>query len=195
MKSVPDFRVFVDSPLAVEATNIFLQTPPEYFAEEVREILLQGENPIFFDGLNVAVTTDESIAINTDPGPKVILSASGMCEAGRIRHHLKHNLWRKESTICFAGYQTEGTLGRALQDGAETVKLFSEDIAVHAEIATLEGTSGHADKEGLVAWLTGMKKKPKMVFVNHGEDEVASSFAELLSDGMGGVFLLMIGFM
>ncbi len=185
VKSVPDFRVFVDSPLAVEATNIFLQTPPEYFAEEVREILLQGENPIFFDGLNVAVTTDESIAINTDPGPKVILSASGMCEAGRIRHHLKHNLWRKESTICFAGYQTEGTLGRALQDGATTVKLFSEDIAVNAEIATLEGTSGHADKEGLVAWLTGMKKKPKMVFVNHGDDEVVTSFSELLSDGMG----------
>ena len=185
VKSVPDFRVFVDSPLAVEATNIFLQTPPEYFAEEVREILLQGENPIFFEGLNVAVTTDESIAINNDPGPKVILSASGMCEAGRIRHHLKHNLWRKESTICFAGYQTEGTLGRVLQDGAETVKLFGEDIAVHAEIATLEGTSGHADKEGLVAWLTGMKKKPKMVFVNHGEDEVTASFAELLSDGMG----------
>ena len=185
VKSVPDFRVFVDSPLAVEATNIFLQTPPEYFSDEVKELVGQGINPIFFDGLNVAVSSDESIAINTDYGPKVILSASGMCEAGRIRHHLKHNLWRKESTVCFAGYQTEGTLGRALQDGADTVKLFGEDIAVNAEIATLEGTSGHADQNGLTAWLTGMKKKPKMVFVNHGEDESVKAFADYLNDSFG----------
>ena len=183
--SLPDFRVFVDSPLAVEATNIFLQTPQEYFSDEVKEVLQQGENPIFFDGLNVAVSTEESVAINFDTAPKVILSASGMCEAGRIRHHLKHNLWRPDSTIVFAGYQTAGTLGRTLQDGAETVKLFSEDIAVKAEIVTLENTSGHADRDDLAAWLNGMKEKPKMVFVNHGEDESVKSFAAFLHDSFG----------
>ena len=184
VKSLPDFRVFVDSPLAVEATNVFLQTPKEYFSDEARKLLEEGENPIFFDGLNVSVSTDESIAINFDERPKVILSASGMCEAGRIRHHLKHNLWRPDSTILFAGYQTEGTLGRMLQDGAESVKLFSEEIAVKAEIATLEGTSGHADKDDLTAWLAGMKRKPSMVFVNHGEADSVEAFSEHLR-GLG----------
>lgn len=183
--SLPDFRVFVDSPMAVEATNIFLQTPQEYFSDEVRAILEQGQNPIFFDGLNVSVTSEESIAINSDPDPKVILSASGMCEAGRIRHHLKHNLWRPESTIVFAGYQTAGTLGRTLQDGAESVKLFGEDIAVKAEIVTLENTSGHADRDDLAAWLNGMKQKPKMVFVNHGEDDSVNEFAAYLRENFG----------
>ncbi len=182
VKSLPNFRVFVDSPLAVEATNVFLQTPKDYFSDEARTLLEQGINPIFFDGLNVSVSTDESVAINFDPDPKVILSASGMCEAGRIRHHLKHNLWRSDSTILFAGYQTEGTLGRALQDGAPSVKLFGEDIAVKAEIATLEGTSGHADKDDLTAWLAGMKKKPAMVFVNHGEADSVDDFSEHLKE-------------
>lgn len=182
VKSLPNFRVFVDSPLAVEATNVFLQTPKDYFSDEARALLDQGVNPIFFDGLNVSVSTDESVAINFDPDPKVILSASGMCEAGRIRHHLKHNLWRSDSTILFAGYQTEGTLGRALQDGAPSVKLFGEDIAVKAEIATLEGTSGHADKDDLTAWLAGMKKKPAMVFVNHGEADSVDEFSEHLKE-------------
>ena len=112
----------------------------------------------------------------------MILSASGMCEAGRIRHHLKHNLWRKESIVLFVGFQSEGSLGRKLQEGAKNVKLFGEDIAVHAEIATLHGTSGHADKDGLLAWVAGFEKKPGMVFVNHGEDESCESFRKTLEE-------------
>ena len=170
------FPVYVDSPLAVEATGIFLQCDPTDFDDETRAILKQGVNPIWFDGLKLAVSSDESKLINTDPQPKVILSASGMCEAGRIRHHLKHNLWRKESVILFVGYQAEGSLGWKLENGAKSVKLFGEDIAVNAEIAMLHGTSGHADKEGLLNWLAGFREKPKMVFVNHGDDSSCKAF-------------------
>ena len=174
------FPVYVDSPLAVEATGIFLQCDPTDFDDETRAILKQGVNPIWFDGLKLSVSSDESKLINTDPQPKVILSASGMCEAGRIRHHLKHNLWRKESVILFVGYQAEGSLGWKLENGAKSVKLFGEDIAVNAEIAMLHGTSGHADKEGLLNWLAGFREKPKMVFVNHGDDSSCKAFCATL---------------
>ena len=178
------FPVYVDSPLAVEATGIFLQSHESNFDEETLEILAQGVNPIWSDGVTLSVTSEESKLINADPQPKVILSASGMCEAGRIRHHLKHNLWRKESIILFVGYQAEGSLGRKLQEGAKTVKLFGEDIAVNAEIAMLHGTSGHADKNGLLNWLDGFTEKPKMVFVNHGDDASCEAFRATL-DSMG----------
>ena len=174
------FPVYVDSPLAVEATGIFLQCDPTDFDDETRAILKQGVNPIWFDGLKLSVSSDESKLINTDPQPKVILSASGMCEAGRIRHHLKHNLWRKENIILFVGYQAEGSLGWKLENGAKSVKLFGEDIAVNAEIAMLHGTSGHADKEGLLNWLAGFREKPKMVFVNHGDDSSCKAFCATL---------------
>ena len=174
------FPVYVDSPLAVEATGIFLQCDPTDFDDETRAILKQGVNPIWFDGLKLSVSSDESKLINTDPQPKVILSASGMCEAGRIRHHLKHNLWRKESVILFVGYQAEGSLGWKLENGTKSVKLFGEDIAVNAEIAMLHGTSGHADKEGLLNWLAGFREKPKMVFVNHGDDSSCKAFCATL---------------
>ena len=174
------FPVYVDSPLAVEATGIFLQCDPADFDDETRAILKQGVNPIWFDGLKLSVSSDESKLINTDPQPKVILSASGMCEAGRIRHHLKHNLWRKENIILFVGYQAEGSLGWKLENGAKSVKLFGEDIAVSAEIAMLHGTSGHADKEGLLNWLAGFREKPKMVFVNHGDDGSCKAFCATL---------------
>ena len=178
------FPVYVDSPLAVEATGIFLQSHESNFDDETLAVINQGVNPIWSEGVTLSVTSDESKLINLDPKPKVILSASGMCEAGRIRHHLKHNLWRKESIILFVGYQAEGSLGRKLQNGARSVKLFGEDIAVNAEIATLHGTSGHADKDGLLNWLAGFRDKPKMVFVNHGDDSSCEAFrAEL--DSMG----------
>lgn len=174
------FKVYVDSPLANEATSIFVQTDHDYFDEEMQAILDTGRNPIFFPGLEVSVSSEESKAINFDPEPKVILSASGMCEAGRIRHHLKHNLWRRESTILFAGYQAVGTLGRTIYEGARTVKLFGEEVEVNAEIQYLAGISGHADKEGLLKWIRGFEKKPQLVFVNHGEDRSCQSFAECL---------------
>ncbi len=184
VKGHDGFPVYVDSPLAVEATGIFLQCHHSNFDDETLAVLGQGINPIWSEGVTLSVTSEESKAINMDQKPKVILSASGMCEAGRIRHHLKHNLWRKESIILFVGYQAEGSMGRRLQDGARSVKLFGEEIAVNAEIATLHGTSGHADKEGLLNWLGGFRVKPKLVFVNHGDDASCEAFrAELDSLG------------
>ena len=161
------FKVYVDSPLAVQATTIFNKNMYECFDEATLELVRKGINPISFPGLNLSITSDESKAINFDEEPKVILSASGMCEAGRIRHHLKHNLWRADSTILFVGYQAVGTLGRAIVEGASTVKLFGEEIEIRAKIAKLAGISGHADKEGLISWLQGFEKKPRRVFVVH----------------------------
>ena len=178
----PDFPVYVDSPLAVEATGIFLQCDHSCFDPETAALVQQGINPIWFDDLHLSVTSDESKLINFDNRPKVILSASGMCEAGRIRHHLKHNLWSEKNTVLFVGYQAVGSLGRRLQDGADFVSLFGEDIAVHAEIAALHGTSGHADQQGLVNWLQAFRKKPETVFVNHGDDEACVAFQKLLTD-------------
>ena len=177
-----NFPVYVDSPLAVEATGIFLQSHESNFDEETLAVLRQGINPIWSQGVQLSVTAEESKMINMDPHPKVILSASGMCEAGRIRHHLKHNLWRSDSIILFVGYQAEGSMGRKLQDGVKSVKLFGEEIAVNAEICTLKGTSGHADKEGLLNWLAGFREKPRKVFVNHGDDDQCQAFRKCLEE-------------
>lgn len=180
-----NFPVWVDSPLAVEATNIYSGDLHDYYDEETLALLAQGENPIRFPGLQVSITSDDSRRINEDPTPKVILSASGMCEAGRIRHHIKHNLWRPESTILFVGYQSAGTLGRKIIDGAPTVKLFGEEIQVRAQIETLEGISGHADKGMLLGWLQKMPAPPRQVFVNHGEDTVCEAFAAAVQQELG----------
>ncbi len=180
-----DFPVYVDSPLANEATAIFLQCDREYFDPETKALLDQGVNPLVFPGLNVSVSSEESKAINFNKDPKVIISASGMCEAGRIRHHLKHNLWRKESTVLFVGYQAAGTTGRAILEGAKKISLFGEEVAVNAEICFFPGKSGHADRDGLIKWITSFDPKPKMVFVNHGEDAVCASYADLLRDEYG----------
>ena len=176
------FPVYIDSPLAIEATRIFKDTDSFCFDEETNALLAKGIDPIQFPGLKVSVTSDESRAINTDPVPKVIISASGMCEAGRIRHHLKHNLWRKECTILFVGYQAVNTLGRSLLEGADNVKLFGESIEVQAEICQLTGLSGHADREGLLKWVNSFEPKPKRVFIIHGEDEVENIFAQTLTE-------------
>ncbi|RKM58193.1 MBL fold metallo-hydrolase [Butyrivibrio sp. X503] len=186
VKTNPNFPVYVDSPLAVEATEIFSQNQLECYDEEAMDLVKRHINPITFRELILSITTDESRAINEDPEPKVIISASGMCEAGRIRHHLKHNLWREESTILFVGYQSVGTTGRAIIDGADEIKLFGETIAVKAEICKLEGLSGHADKNGLIEWIQGFKKqRPKKVFIVHGEDNVCTSFAQCLREEYG----------
>ena len=176
------FPVYVDSPLAVEATNIYSGGMTEYYDDETLALLKDGINPIQFPDLKLSVTSDDSKMINFDKTPKVILSASGMCEAGRIRHHLKHNLWRADSTILFVGYQTEGTIGRKLLDGAPFVKLFGEEVAVHACIATLSGISGHADRDMLLSWLQHLQTPPETVFVNHGNDTVCDSFAESIAE-------------
>ncbi|MGN0168819.1 MAG: MBL fold metallo-hydrolase RNA specificity domain-containing protein [Acetatifactor sp.] len=175
-----NFPVYVDSPLAVEATGIFQDNRWECFDEEAMELVREGINPIAFAGLKLAITSDESKEINFIDTPKVIISASGMCEAGRIRHHLKHNLWREECTILFVGYQAVGTLGRILIEGADEVRLFGEPIQVRAQIKQLAGMSGHADKNGLIEWISGFEEKPRKVFVVHGEDSVCTGFAECL---------------
>ena len=185
IKGHDNFEVYVDSPLAIEATTIFNQNIYECFDEEAMELVKQGINPITFPGLKTSVSSEESKAINFDSRPKVILSASGMCEAGRIRHHLKHNLWRPECTVLFVGYQANGTLGRALVEGTQEVKLFGETIEVCAHIEQLAGISGHADKQGLIRWLQGFKKKPERVFVVHGEDAVCEAFTECLKNEYG----------
>uniref|UniRef100_UPI0025FFD758 MBL fold metallo-hydrolase RNA specificity domain-containing protein n=1 Tax=Selenomonas sp. TaxID=2053611 RepID=UPI0025FFD758 len=180
-----DFPVYVDSPLAIEATSIFLQCDTAFLDEEAQALIRSGVNPIWFAGLQLAVSKSDSQAINEDSTPKVILSASGMCDAGRVRHHLKHNLWREECRVLFVGYQAEGTLGRILVDGAATVKLFDETIEVNATIDVLPGVSGHADKMGLISWLRGFEQKPRLIFVNHGDPGAADSFTECLQQELG----------
>ena len=179
------FEVWVDSPLAIEATNIFRERMFADFDKEAMELLQEGINPIGFEGLKVAVTSEESRAINDDKRPKIIISASGMCDAGRVKHHLKHNLWREESTVLFVGYQAVGTPGRSILDGAESVKLFGEEIEVRAEVCQLPGVSGHADDKGLMAWISAMEVKPEMVFVTHGEDKVTEFFRDRLINELG----------
>ena len=181
----PDFEVYIDSPLAVEATNVFHENVRECFSERAIALVDSGINPIRFPGLKVAVSSDESRMINFDPNPKVIISASGMCEAGRIRHHLKHNLWREDSTVLFVGFQVPGTLGYALLNGAKTVKLFGEEIDVCASIVRLPGISGHADRDHLTEWISAFATHPRKVFVVHGEESTAVSFAEHIRETVG----------
>ncbi|XCP86722.1 MBL fold metallo-hydrolase [Roseburia hominis] len=181
----PGFEVYVDSPLAIEATNAFRKNIYSCFDEDAMALIDKGTNPLIFPGLKTTITSDESKGININDEPKVIISASGMCDAGRIRHHLKHNLWRKECTILFVGYQAAGTLGRKLIEGAQSVKLFGENVEVNARIESLKGISGHADMNGLLDWLDGFQKKPEHVFVVHGEDTVTDSFAGTITERFG----------
>lgn len=179
------FDVYVDSPLASEATKLFDENKWENYDEEAMELVKNGINPISFEGLHLSVTADESRAINFINTPKVIISASGMADAGRVKHHLKHNLWRPESTIVFVGYQAHGTTGRAILEGAPVIKLFGEEITVRANIVKLEGISGHADQKGLLNWLEHFSKKPDQIFVVHGEEDVSEHFATLIKGNFG----------
>lgn len=180
-----DFEVYIDSPLSIEATNIFHKNVGDCFNDRAKALVESGVNPIAFPGLKTSVTSDESKMINFVKKPVVIISASGMCEAGRIRHHLKHNLWRPESTVLFVGFQVPGTLGNALLNGVKEVKLFGETIEVRAQIANLPGISGHADRNGLTKWVSAFKNPPKRVFVVHGDDAVCDEFALHLHADLG----------
>lgn len=182
VKGHGEFPVYVDSPLANEATSIYMQCSTECFDDEILEVMKRGENPLVFPGLKTYVTIEESKKLNADNFPKVIISASGMCEAGRVCHHLKYNLWKKNCTVLFVGYQAQGTLGRRIQDGADAVRIFGDEIAVNARIESLAGISGHADKNGLLRWIDSMEKKPSRVFVNHGEDVSATEFAQSVEE-------------
>ncbi len=182
VKGHDGFPVYVDSPLANEATSIYMQCSTDCFDEGIKAVMQRGENPLVFDGLKTYVTIDESKKLNADETPKVIISASGMCEAGRVCHHLKYNLWKKNCTVLFVGYQAQGTLGRKILDGAESVRIFGDEIAVNARVASLAGISGHADKEGLLNWIDSINEKPCEVFVNHGEDTSCTEFAQTVKE-------------
>lgn len=183
-EEMDQLMVYVDSPMATTATEVFRKNA-QVFDEETRDYILRGDNPLDFKNLKFTRSTAESQALNLDRNPKVIISASGMCEAGRIRHHLKHNLWDSKSSIIFVGYQAEGTLGKLLVEGGKDVVLFGEEIHVNAEIYNLEGFSGHADQDGLFSWLAGFRQKPKQIFLVHGEEDSKKDFGKLISDKLG----------
>jgi len=182
VKRFPDFPVYVDSPLAREATMIFAGDQTGYLDEDALQLVQSNVGLFAFPNLYLCRTTEESKRLNEDTTSKVIISASGMCDAGRIRHHLKHNLWRKESTILFVGFQARGGLGRLLLDGVDAVKLFGEEIAVNARIQEMYGLSAHADQAGLLEWIGGFSPPPRHVFVVHGDSDVAPFFAGLLKE-------------
>lgn len=183
-KECGDFPVYIDSPLASSATKIFSGELQRYLDKDALKFVGSGESMFSFKGLRLCESVEESKQLNFDDKFKIIISASGMCDAGRVRHHLKHNLWRADSTVAFVGYQVEGSLGRKLLDGAEKVKLFGEEIIVAAKIVNLPGLSSHAGKSDLIKWITAYAPKPQEVFVVHGEETVAVSFAQELM-GMG----------
>ncbi len=176
--------VYVDSPLAISATEVFKENT-DLFEDEIKEEILRGDNPLEFPGLKFTMTSDESKALNEDPTPSVIISASGMCDVGRIKHHLKHNLWNPKSTILFVGYQAPGTLGYSIVNGAKKVKIFGEEIAVNARIEYIEGYSGHADQEWLMNFVYSFITKPKHIFLVHGEEESQNVLQEKIINEAG----------
>jgi metallo-beta-lactamase family protein len=179
--SIPSIPIYIDSPLAISATEIFKRNS-DCFDQETKDLLSGGENPLDIPGILYTQTTEESKTINEDPRPGIIISASGMCDAGRIKHHLKHHLWREESHIVIIGYQAEGTIGRRIVDGAKTVRLFGEEIAVKAHIHTLGGFSAHADQKGLLDWVSHIHNPQLVVFINHGEEKVSIKLSQLVGE-------------
>ncbi len=182
-RELKDIDVYIDSPMATSATEVFRENMA-VFDEKARALIARGDDPLAFKNLYFTHSTEESQALNNNRKPKIIISASGMCEAGRIRHHLKHNLWDPKSTVIFVGYQAEGTLGRKLVEGAKSVNLFGEEIQVRAEIVNLEGFSAHADREGLLDWLAHFRTNPK-VFLVHGEKDAKEAFAATVREKLG----------
>lgn len=183
-KTLMKSNVYVDSPLAISATEVFRENT-NLFEEQIQEEIMRGDNPLEFPGLKFTQTADESKALNEDDTPSIIISASGMCEVGRIKHHLKHNLWNPKSTILFVGYQALGTLGYSIVNGAKTVKIFGEEIAVNARIEYIEGYSGHADQEGLMNFIYSFINKPKHIFLVHGEEEAQEVLSQKIEADSG----------
>ncbi|MGB9886377.1 MAG: MBL fold metallo-hydrolase RNA specificity domain-containing protein [Moorellales bacterium] len=179
-------QVYLDSPLAVAATEIFCRYLTQMDEEtQLMAVDWGGTCPFLLPGLKLARTCEESMAINRVQRGAVIIAASGMCDAGRIKHHLKHNLWRPECTVVLVGYQAEGTLGRRLEEGATEVTIHGEPVAVRARIEKLEDFSAHADQEGLVGWVKGMRCRPQVVFLTHGEAEALSALGRRLQEELG----------
>jgi len=173
--------IYIDSPMAVSATSVY-RNNSYCFNEAAKKLVLDGDDPFKFDNLHYIRSQAESMRLNEVNYPKVIISASGMCTAGRIRHHLRHNLWNKKNSIIFVGYQAEGTLGRQLKDGSKKVKVLGEEVSVEAEVYSIEGFSGHADRTELLSFIESFDSVPKKIFVTHGEESSANDFAQCLQD-------------
>ncbi|MFZ5648417.1 MAG: MBL fold metallo-hydrolase RNA specificity domain-containing protein [Bacillota bacterium] len=180
----PPMDVYIDSPMAIAATEVF-KLHLECFDDETKKLMCRAQNPFDMPNLKYSRTMEESIALNNMKGGAVILSASGMCDAGRIKHHLRHNLWRSESTVLFVGYQAPGTKGRKILDGAEFVRIHGEDVKVRADIRVIDSYSSHADQKGLLEWLGDFTSLPKNIFLVHGEPESASTLAGLIKEQFG----------
>lgn len=183
-RRIPEITTFVDSPMAVSATEI-LRRHVECYDEEARELVAAGRDPVGFEPLHFTQSTSASKAINRIRGTAIIISASGMCTAGRIKHHLRHNISRPDSTILFVGYQAHNTLGRQILEGADPVRIFGEMHQVKAQIRQIHGLSGHADRDGLLHWLGALGQAPEQLYLVHGEEEAALSFAETVKDQLG----------
>jgi metallo-beta-lactamase family protein len=184
-KKIPSVPVIIDSPMAISATDVFLHHPEEYDSEAKSIIEDEKEHPILTPNLRFAKSLDESKAINFMDEPAIIISASGMADAGRILHHLKHNLWRPEASVVLVGYQAQGSMGRRLLEGVKRVRIMGEQIRVNAEIHNLDGFSAHADKQQLLDWLSGFKNKPTAMFIIHGEQDMSVPFAKTIKEQFG----------
>lgn len=172
--------VYIDSPLAISATEIFRLNKDQYFDPETNELMNKGINPLDFPGLTFTRTAEESKLLNNLRSKNIIIAGSGMCEAGRIKHHLKHHLWKPESTILFVGYQAEGTLGRRIVEGEKQLRIHGEEVTVKADIKSIPGFSAHADQPALVEWIKDYKNSPKTVFLVHGEPEATQALKEVI---------------
>ncbi|WCN37225.1 MBL fold metallo-hydrolase RNA specificity domain-containing protein [Aneurinibacillus uraniidurans] len=179
--TIKPMPVFIDSPLAIEATRVF-RHHEDVFDEESQEYIRRGMDPLALPGLVFVETREESQRLNRVTSGAMIISSSGMCEAGRIKHHLRHHIWRPKSHVVFVGYQAPGTLGRRIVDGARHVRIFGRDYKVAAHVHMIEGFSAHADRDGLLSWLSGFTKKPKKVIVVHGEPDVRKKFAQTIQE-------------
>lgn len=177
-------KIYIDSPLAIAATEIFKRSA-EFYDNETRQLLMEGADPFLLPNLNYSRTREDSVKLNESISGNIVISASGMCDAGRIKHHLKHNLWRADSTILFVGYQAFGTLGRRLVDGEKLVRIHGEQVAVKADIVQIDGYSAHADQAGIMAWLKRFSTLPRGIFLVHGEEQSQANLAELIQKELG----------
>ena len=181
---IPRLPVFMDSPMAIRVTQVF-QANPHLFDEEMTAYVRGGESPFDFETLHLSRSVADSKAINNIRGSAIVMAGSGMCTGGRIKHHLVHNISRKSSTVLFVGYQAEGTLGRKIVDGSETVRILGHEHGVRAKIVQIHGFSAHADRKELEKWVCSLKKPPRQVFVVHGDEDAAKAFTELLNEKPG----------